>query len=152
MGVCSESCSTVKPLCGAIWSPALIKMVLLGKYMALKMVLVISLVVGWLRLWAPNGRGLGPVPGQGAKSQKLQLKISQSTSNIPSAAPKSQCSQINTRFKIALSVDSECKWSFLQIIWNNKDDVLQYPLNIIQPPLLKIMNCFCFHFADLCRV
>ena len=34
-----------------------------------------SLVVQWLRLWAPNAGGLGSIPGQGTRSHMLQLKI-----------------------------------------------------------------------------
>ena len=34
-----------------------------------------SLVVQWLRLCAPNGEGLGSVPGQGTNSRMLQLRV-----------------------------------------------------------------------------
>ena len=47
-----------------------------------------SLVVQWLRLCAPNAGGPGSIPGQGTRSCMPQLKI-------PSAATKTQCSQIN---------------------------------------------------------
>ncbi|TEA42716.1 hypothetical protein DBR06_SOUSAS1610239, partial [Sousa chinensis] len=33
-----------------------------------------SLVVLWLRLHAPNARGLGSIPGQGTRSRMLQLR------------------------------------------------------------------------------
>ena len=32
-------------------------------------------MVQWLRLYAPNARGLGSIPGQGAGPHMLQLKI-----------------------------------------------------------------------------
>ena len=35
-----------------------------------------SLVIQWLRLCAPNGRGLGSIPGQGTRSHMLQLRPS----------------------------------------------------------------------------
>ena len=35
-----------------------------------------SLVVLWLRLWAPNTVGLGSIPGQGTRSHMLQLRPS----------------------------------------------------------------------------
>ena len=34
-----------------------------------------SLVVQWLRLWAPNAEDPGPIPSQGTGSHMLQLKI-----------------------------------------------------------------------------
>ena len=34
-----------------------------------------SLVVQWLRLCAPNAGGLGSIPGQGARSHMLQLRV-----------------------------------------------------------------------------
>ena len=51
-----------------------------------------SLVVQWLRLHAPNARGLGSIPGQGTRSHMPQLKILH-------AATKTQCSQINKYVK-----------------------------------------------------
>ena len=47
-----------------------------------------SLVVQWLRLHAPNARGLGSIPGQGTRSHMPQLKILH-------AATKTQCGQLN---------------------------------------------------------
>ena len=35
-----------------------------------------SLVVQWLRPLAPNSGGLGSIPGQGARSNMLQLRVS----------------------------------------------------------------------------
>ena len=53
---------------------------------------VTSLVVQWLRLHAPNARGLGwilgSILGQGTRSHMLQIKTLH-------AAAKTQCSQIN---------------------------------------------------------
>ena len=47
-----------------------------------------SLVVQWLRLYAPNAEGLGSIPGQGTRARMLPLKI------LP-AATKTQSSQIS---------------------------------------------------------
>ena len=40
------------------------------------------LVVQWLRLGAPNARSLGSIPGQGASSHMLQLKVLQASTKI----------------------------------------------------------------------
>ena len=45
-----------------------------------------SLVVQWLRLCAPNIRGLGLIPGSGTRSHMLQLKS-------PHTATKRPCMQ-----------------------------------------------------------
>ena len=47
-----------------------------------------SLVVQWLRLYAPSARDPGSIPGQGTRSHMPQLKI-------PRAATKTWCSEIN---------------------------------------------------------
>ena len=54
-----------------------------------------SLVVQWLRLWAPNAGGPGSIPGQGTRSHMpqlrphmLQLKILHMATKIPCAATK----------------------------------------------------------------
>ena len=44
------------------------------------------LEIKWLRLGVPNARGLGLIPGDGTRSQVLQL-------NIPSVSTKTCCSQ-----------------------------------------------------------
>ncbi|TEA37724.1 hypothetical protein DBR06_SOUSAS9210046, partial [Sousa chinensis] len=33
------------------------------------------MMVQWLRLCAPSGRGLGSIPGQGTRSHMLQLRV-----------------------------------------------------------------------------
>ena len=43
--------------------------------MILKGVPGISLIVQWLRHYAPNAGGLGLIPGQGTRSHVQQLKI-----------------------------------------------------------------------------
>ena len=43
-----------------------------------------GLVVQWLRLGTPNAGGPGSIPGQGARAQKLQLKILHPTTKTPS--------------------------------------------------------------------
>ena len=48
-------------------------------------------MVQWLRLCPPNAGGLGSIPGQGTRSQILQLKILH-------AAAKTQSNQINKYF------------------------------------------------------
>ena len=58
-------------------------------------VLGTSLVVQWLRLHAPNARGLGSIPGQGTRSRMLQLKILHVATRIQGATTKTQGSQIN---------------------------------------------------------
>ena len=40
-----------------------------------RVVLSTSLVVQWLKLWAPNARGPGSIPGQGPRSHMLQPKL-----------------------------------------------------------------------------
>ena len=35
-----------------------------------------SLVVQWLKLWAPNARGPGSIPGWGTSSHMPQLRLS----------------------------------------------------------------------------
>ena len=46
-----------------------------------------SLMVEWVRLWAPNAGGLGSIPGQGTRFRMQQLKI-------PNATTKTQHCQI----------------------------------------------------------
>ena len=50
----------------------------------------ISLVVQWLRLFAPNAGGLGLIPSQGTRSYMPQLRVCmpQQRSNIPNATTK----------------------------------------------------------------
>ena len=50
-----------------------------------------SLVVQWLRFWAPNAGGLGSIPGRGTRAHILQLKTLH-------AATKIWHSQINNFF------------------------------------------------------
>ena len=54
-------------------------------------------MVQWLKLYAPNARGLGLTPGQGTKSHVAQLNIPHAAMKIKilSAATKTWCSQIN---------------------------------------------------------
>ena len=47
-----------------------------------------SIVVQWLRLYTPNGGGLGSIPGQGTRSHMPQLESLHS-------ATKTWCSQMN---------------------------------------------------------
>ena len=70
-----------------------------------------SLVIQWLRLWAPNTGGLGWIPGQGTRSCMLQL-------NIQSATAKIQCSQINDKYLKKNSLGSKrfLHWYFM-VIW-----------------------------------
>ena len=46
-----------------------------------------SLMVEWVRLWAPNAGDLGSIPGQGTRFRMQQLKI-------PNATTKTQHCQI----------------------------------------------------------
>ena len=46
-------------------------------------------MVQWLRLWAPNSRGLDSIPGQ------RKFNEVQQSSKIPCAATKTRHSQIN---------------------------------------------------------
>ena len=50
-----------------------------------------SVVVQWLRVWAPNAGGPGSILGQGTRSHMIQLKILH-------AATETWCSQINKYF------------------------------------------------------
>ena len=52
----------------------------------------ISLVIQWIRLWAPNAGALGLIPGQGTGSCMPQQRLS--TQSL-SDTTKIQCSQIN---------------------------------------------------------
>ena len=54
-----------------------------------------SLIVQWLRLWAPNAGGLGLIPGQRTGSHMLQLRVCILQLKILCAAVKTQHSQIN---------------------------------------------------------
>ena len=54
-----------------------------------------SVVVQWLRLWAPDAEGLGSILGQGARSHMLQLRARRPQLKILHAATKTQCSQVN---------------------------------------------------------
>ena len=54
-----------------------------------------SLVVQWLRLHAPNAKGLGLIPHQGTRSHRLQLIVFLPQLKIPHVAIKTWCSQIN---------------------------------------------------------
>ena len=63
-----------------------------------------SIVVPWLTLHAPNAGGLGLIPGQGTRSNVLQLRVHtpqlrsrmlQRRSKIVQAATKTQHGQIN---------------------------------------------------------
>ena len=91
------------------------------------------LMVRWLRLCAPNARGVGLIPGQRTRSRMLQLKILHAATKTLSSQIKNECknntdktkslSQLKnhmklTRFlfkKIHISYDSAC-------MWNLKDD------------------------------
>ena len=61
------------------------------------------MVAQWLRLCAPNARGLGSIPGQGTRSHMhaatqsphAAMKILQSATRFPHAATKTGRSQIN---------------------------------------------------------
>ena len=48
-------------------------------------------------LHAPNAGVQGSIPGQGTRSHMLQLKIMHTTTKIPRALPKTQCSQIKNK-------------------------------------------------------
>ena len=50
-----------------------------------------SVVVQWLRVWAPNAGGPGSILGQGTRSHMPQL-------NVPSASAKTWYSQMNRYF------------------------------------------------------
>ena len=45
-----------------------------------------SLVVQWLRLWAPNAEGLGLIPGQGTRSH---MRVTTESSHAATKAPAS---------------------------------------------------------------
>ena len=57
------------------------------------------LVVQWLRLWAPEARGLGSIPGQGTGPHRPQPGVQESQPKVPQATTRSQCSQIFINFK-----------------------------------------------------
>ena len=61
-----------------------------------------SLVVQWLRVHAPNARGLASIPGQGARSHMPQLKILH-------AVTKTQCSQIDKYIKKTNTLNKQIK-------------------------------------------
>ena len=56
-------------------------------------------MVQWLRLYVPNARGMGSIPGQGTRYQMLKLRVFMPHLKILHAATKTQHSQINTYFK-----------------------------------------------------
>ena len=47
-----------------------------------------SLGIQWLRLYAPNARGLGLITGQGTRSHMLQLRVYMLHLNSPHAITK----------------------------------------------------------------
>ena len=57
-----------------------------------------SLVVQWLRLWAPNAGAPCSIPGQGTGCYTPQLRIHKLKLKIPRATAKTWCSQINNKF------------------------------------------------------
>ena len=59
-----------------------------------------SLVIHWIRLHAPNARGLGSSPGQGTRSHMPQPRVCMSQLKILKTTTKTRCSQINIRKKI----------------------------------------------------
>ena len=90
----------------------------------------------WLRLCAPNARGVGLIPGQRTRSRMLQLKILHAATKILSSQIKNECKpntdkkkksfptkkphEINQVFVKKkktkhISYDSAC-------MWNLKDD------------------------------
>ena len=50
-------------------------------------------------LHAPNAGVPGSIPDQGTRSHMLHLKIMHTTTKIPRALPKTQCSQIKKKKK-----------------------------------------------------
>ena len=58
-----------------------------------------SLVVQWLRLHAPNARGMGSIPGQGTRSHMPPLRVHMPQLKILHATTKARCSQINKYFR-----------------------------------------------------
>ena len=61
----------------------------------------VSLVVQWPRLHASNAGGPGETPGQGTRSQVLQLKI-------PLAISKIRCNKTDIFRKITIRVSETC--------------------------------------------
>ena len=55
----------------------------------------VSLVVEWLRFWAPNAGDLSLIPGQGTRSHMPQLRVHILQGKILCATTKTQHSQIN---------------------------------------------------------
>ena len=51
-------------------------------------------MVQWLRLHAPNARGLGLIPGQGTRFCMPQLKIPHDARKTPCSATRIWCSKI----------------------------------------------------------
>ena len=66
------------------------------------------MVVQWLRLCAPNAGCLGSIPGQGTRSQMLQLRAGMPQLKILPTTTKTQGSQINEI--ILLKKKSQAMW------------------------------------------
>ena len=58
-----------------------------------------SQMVQWLRLSAPNAGGPGSIPGQEARSHRLQLRVRMPELKSPCAATKTLCTQIHIKKK-----------------------------------------------------
>ena len=68
-----------------------------------------SLVIQWLRFWAPNAGGLSSILGQGTRSHMLQLKILHATT-------KTWHSQINELINKHCFKKAVYEWYF-ETIW-----------------------------------
>ena len=69
--------------------------VLSAKCWVLKCKPRMSLLVEWLRFWAPNAGDLSLIPGQGTRSHMSQLRVHILQGKILCATTKTQHSQIN---------------------------------------------------------
>ena len=64
-----------------------------------------SLLIQWLRLWASSAGGLGSIPGQGARSHMLQLRVHMLQLKLPHVATKAAKKEIvNWYLKIHLKI------------------------------------------------
>ena len=61
-------------------------------------------MVQWLRLHTPNAGGPGSIPGQGARSHLLQLRVHKPQLNIPLAETKEKDSDLNSWLYLSVQI------------------------------------------------
>ena len=77
-----------------------------------------SLVVQWLRLWAPNAGGLGSTPGQGTKSLHSATKKFCLLQLRPSTAKKKKKKAKQRKLPLYLHMSRSGRWSISPWIQN----------------------------------